>query len=155
QLYDCSGGIENTDGNVLPVSDPLLAETCATALFSSRGSDRREWVHRTYAEYLAACYLSSHRITLPQIMTLLLHTDTREYRLVPQLHETAAWLATMQPTVFRSIMEIDPEVLLKSDVAIASEQDRADLVAALLALEPEERLWNVNMNLGQHYGKLL
>jgi len=137
------------------VSETLLDEALATSLFSSRGPDRREWAHRTYAEFLAAYYLSNHQLPLPQIMMLLLHTDERERRLVPQLHETAAWLATMKPALFRTIMEIDTEVLLQSDVATASEQDRADLVAALLALEPEERLWNVNMNLGLHYGKLL
>ncbi len=155
QLYECSGGTEDADGNPLSVSETLLTEASSTALFSSRGPDRREWAHRTYAEFLAARYLSNHQLSLPQIMTLLLHADASERRLIPQLHETAAWLATMQPTVFRAIMETDAEVLLQSDVATASEQDRANLVAALLALEPEERLWNVNLNLGQQYGKLL
>ncbi len=155
QLSECSGGTEDAEGNPLQVSETLLAEACASALFSSRGPDRREWAHRTYAEYLAAYYLSRHQISLPQLMMLLLHADVSERRLIPQLHETAAWLATMQPAVFREIMKIDPEVLLQSDVAMASEQERADLVAALLTLEPEERLWKVNMNLGQHYYKLL
>jgi hypothetical protein len=155
QLYECSGGTEDADGNPLQVSEPLLTEACATALFSSRGPDRREWAHRTYAEYLAARYLSNHQLSLPQIMMLLLHADASERRLIPQLHETAAWLATMQPAVFRAVMEIDPEVLLQSDVATADEQDRADLVTALLILEPEERLWNVNMNQRQQYSKLL
>src|SRR6266699_2549337 len=155
QLYECSGGTEDADGNPLPVSESLLNETLATALFYSRGTDRREWAHRTYAEFLAACYLTSRQLPLPQIMMLLLQADESERRLVPQLHETATWLATMQPAVFKAIMEIDSEVLLQSDVATASDQDRAHLVAALLNLEPEERLWNVNMNLGQQYGKLL
>jgi len=155
QFYECSGGTEDADGNPLPVSEPLFAEACSTALFSSRGPDRTECAHRPYAEFLAARYLTNHQLSLPQLMMLLLHAAASERRLIPQLHETAAWLATMQPTVFRAIMETDPEVLLQSDVATAGEQDRADLVAALLALEPEERLWNVNMNLGQQYGKLL
>jgi hypothetical protein len=155
QLYECIGGTEYADGNSLQVGETLLSEACATALFSSRGPDRRELAHRTYAEFLAARYLTNHQLPLPQLMMLLLHVDASERRLIPQLHETAAWLATMQPAVFRAIMEIDPEVLLQSDVATAGEQDRADLVATLLALEPEERLWNVNMNLGQQYGKLL
>lgn len=155
QLSEGSGGSEEAEGNLLPVSETLLAEACATALFSSRGPDRREWAHRTYAEYLAARYLSHHQLSLSQTMMLLLHADASERRLIPQLHETAAWLATMQLAVFRAIIEIDPEVLLQSDVAMASKQDRANLVAALLTLEPEERLWNVNMNLGQHYHKLL
>jgi hypothetical protein len=155
QLSECSGGTEDADGNPLPVSEALLAEACATALFSSRGPDRREWAHRTYAEYLAARYLSHYQLSLPQLVMLLLHTDARERRLIPQLHETVAWFATMQPGVFRAVMEIDPEVLLQSDIAMTSEQDRADLVTALLALEPEERLWKVNMNLGQQYHKVL
>ena len=155
QLYECSGGTEDNDGSSLVISEPILAEACATAIFSSRGPDRREWAHRSYAEFLAAQYLSSYQLPLPQLLMLFLHTNERERRLVPQLHETAAWLATMQPVVFRAIMETDPEVLLQSDVTTASEQDRARLVTALLALEPEERLWNVNLNQGQHYRKLL
>jgi hypothetical protein len=88
-------------------------------------------------------------------MMLLLSAGSSERRLLPQLHETAAWLATMQPAVFRAIMETDAEVLLQSDVATVSVQNRADLVAALLALSPVERLRIVDMNQRQQYGKLL
>jgi hypothetical protein len=151
QLYKCSGGTEHADGSALPVSENLLNETLSTSLFFSRGANQREWAHRTYAEFLAAYYLSTHQIPLLQVMMLLLHADESEHRLVPQLHDTAAWLATMQPAVFRAIMDIDPEVLLQSDIATASAQDRAHLVEALLTLQPEERLWNVNRNLDQHY----
>lgn len=153
QFYECTGGTEDPDET--HVSEPLLDEASTTALFSSRGPDQREWAHRTYAEFLAARYLTNHQLSLPQLMTLFLHTDASERRFVPQLHGTAAWLATMQPAVFRAILEIDPEILLQSDVATADEQDRAALVTALLTLEPEERLRNMNMHLGQQYGKLL
>jgi len=71
---------------------------------------------------------------LIQIMTLLLHHDETERRLVPQLREIAAWLAAMRPDVFREIIKIEPEVLLRSDLAAVGEKDRATFVETILAL---------------------
>ncbi len=149
------GAKEHLARREVDVSESALREALATGLFASRGPRRLGWAHRTYAEFLAAWYLVQHQVTVTQIMSLLVHSDGIEKRLIPQLHETSAWLATMRSDVFRQIIQIDPEVLLRSDVATADERDRAGLVKALLNLHDEARLIYLHRNYGHLYGKLL
>jgi hypothetical protein len=96
--------------------------------------------HQSYAEFLAAHYLMRYHTTSVQMTSLLAHSDDPEHKLIPQLYETAAWLANMVPEVFREIMKTDPHVLLRSDVATADVKDRIALVESLLQLHDEERL---------------
>jgi predicted NACHT family NTPase len=115
-------------------TDAQLRETLGTGLFSLQGSHRIGWAHQTYAEFLAAWYLQNQGMTVSQFLSLLVHSGDNARKLVPQLHETAAWVAGMVPEVFREVMRTDPEVLLRSDVATADDTDRAALVNALLSL---------------------
>lgn len=114
-------------------TDAQLRETLGTGLFSLRGPHRIGWAHQTYAEFLAAWYLRQRGVTPTQCMSLLVHTGDTTQKLVPQLQETAAWVSSMVPEVFREVMRTDPEVLLRSDVATANDADRVALVHALLS----------------------
>jgi hypothetical protein len=60
----------------------------------------------------------------------------------------------MVPEVFREIMNADPEVLLRSDVATADANDRAALVGALLQLFDEEKLLDRDWDMHKRYKKL-
>ena len=115
-----------------------------TSLFSSYGDEhnRLGFAHQTYAEFLAAWYLAQHPMTLAQRMSLLQHPADPDKKLVPQLHEVAAWLASLLPDVFREIVETDPDVMLQSDVATADQEGCAALVESLLRLHNEEKLLN-------------
>ena len=153
-VRELSGGNESVGGNQFEVTEAAVRETLGTGLFSSRGSSRMGWAHQTYAEFLAAQYLIQHRMTRPQMMSLIVHASDREGRLVPQLHETAAWLSRMEPDVFREIMKTDPEVLLRSDVATADVRDRAALVDALLSLYVQEKSFGRDLEIPSGYRKL-
>lgn len=133
------GGSEQVNRDRFQVSEAAIRETLATGLFSARGADRIGWAHQTYAEFLAAWYLVQHNMPVSQIMNLLTHAGDAEGKLIPQLHETAAWLAGMQKDVFYNIMQVDSLVLLRSDVATTDAQDRAALAEALLKLYDEEK----------------
>ncbi|MCI0580262.1 MAG: hypothetical protein L0332_27080, partial [Chloroflexi bacterium] len=85
---ECAGEKESVDGLEFYIHDSYVRETLDTALF--RGGEVREWAHQTYAEFLAAWYVS-HSLSLPQIKSLIFHPDGK---LVPQLHEASAWIAT-------------------------------------------------------------
>jgi ribulose-5-phosphate 4-epimerase/fuculose-1-phosphate aldolase len=74
------------------------------------------------------------------MMSLIVHLSDPDGKIVPQLHETAAWLAGMVPDVFREIEITDPEVLPLSDTGAANVEDRATLVNNLLRLCDEEKL---------------
>ncbi|QLE54789.1 NACHT domain-containing NTPase [Nostoc sp. TCL26-01] len=111
-----------------------------TELFSSRGTHRIGFAHQTYAEFLAAWYLYYHQTPLDRIMKLFVSSEDTEGKLIPQLHETAAWLASMRTDVLHGIMKTDPDVLLRSDITSASDNDKFSLVESLLKLHNDEKL---------------
>ena len=134
-------GTESVDGREFEINEEAVEEVLDTGLFSSRGElSRMGWAHQTYAEFLAAWYLRQRQIELSQILKLIVHPDDSDSKIIPQLHETAAWLAGMLPKVFREVMKTDPDVLLQSDVATVSDADKASLVESLLRLHNEEKL---------------
>ncbi len=130
-------GDEITNGRRFQVTRDVIEEVLDTGLFSSRGSGRIGWAHQTYAEFLAAWYLTQHNLELSQVLNLIIHPDQR---VVPQLQETAAWLASMIPKVFQGIIKTDPDILLQSDIATASDIDKASLVESLLQAYDEDKL---------------
>lgn len=128
-----SGGEERVNKDLFPVGEEAIRETLDTALF--HGSSYRVWAHKTYAEFLAAWYIQY--MTSAQIRTLIFHPDGK---LVPQLHQTAAWLATMKSEIFGDILNTEPQVLLRSDIMTTDSKAKADLTEALLKLYESEPL---------------
>ncbi len=153
-LPELSGGKETADSEQLAVTKAAIAETLDTGLFSSRGRARMGWAHQTYAEFLAAWYLVQHRMPTDQVLSLVVHPADPDTRLIPQLHETAAWLASLDSDVFRAIMELDPEVLLRSDVATAAAQDRARLVESFLDQHEQGQLLDTDRGRRGLYDRL-
>lgn len=126
-------GAEATPGGEIAVDEALLRdEVLSTGLFSARGPGRLGWAHQTYGEFLAALWVHRRGLTDDQVLALLTMSDGIGRKVVPQLHETAAWLAAVRPGVFEAIMVLEPTVLLRSDVARAEPAVRERLVAALL-----------------------
>jgi hypothetical protein len=127
-------GQEPAEGRSLVVGEVELEEVLQTGLFAGAGGDpnRLRWAHRTYAEFLAARYLVLRQLTLPQVRSMIVHPDDPDGRLVPALHETAAWLAGQRVDVFDDILVRDPAVLLSTDVVGIEPMFRARLVDALL-----------------------
>ena len=151
QLY---GENEIAKGIPFEGDKQAVEETLATGLFLSREPYRLGWAHQTYAEFLAARYLVQHKLELTQMMSLIVHPGDPDGKIVPQLHKTAAWLATMVPDVFRKITQVDPELLLRSDVATADVKDKETLVANLLKLYDEEKLVDSDWEVRKYYSKL-
>lgn len=149
-----AGGTERVGEDEFPVGEDAVREVLGTGLFSARGSERLGWAHQTYAEFLAARYLAQREVATDKAMSLLVHPDDGEGRLVPQLQETAAWLASMSPEVFRAIADADPEVLLRSDVASTDAEDKVALVSTLLRLYDEEALLDLGLVPPNQYRKL-
>jgi predicted NACHT family NTPase len=125
----CSGD-ETANGSRFSVnSREGIEEVLDTGLFASCGANRIGWAHQTYAEFLAAWYLRQHSLCISQILVLIIHPDQR---LIPQLQETAAWLADMMPEVFQEVMKTDPDILLQSDLENKSDDQKKALVTSLL-----------------------
>ena len=143
-----------TDGNGherFEIGEEEIRQTLSTGLFNSRGPKRIGWAHQTYAEFLAARFLIEHGVTFDQKVALISYADKK---VIPQLHETAAWLAGMDSDVFRHIMKTDPVVLLRSDVSSADQDDRAALVQCLLEGADNEEWFDRDWSVHQFYSKL-
>jgi predicted NACHT family NTPase len=136
-------GTETIEEYEFRVTESNVDEVLAiTGLFSSYGDGYNcfTFAHQTYAEFLAAWYLANHQMTLAQRMSLLQHPNDPDKKLVPQLHEVAAWLASFDSDVFLEIIATDPDVMLHSDVAIADRENCAALVENLLNLYNQGKL---------------
>ena len=129
---DLSGGTEVLGGDSVNVDEDLLQEALGTGLFSSRGEHRLGWAHQTYAEFLAALWVAEHRMPLPQIEALIRHPGDPGGRIIPQLAETVAWLSGMDPRVRTLVLDVEPELLLRSDVERATDEERARMVKRLV-----------------------
>ena len=136
-LQDLCGNNEDSNGESFPITEQVVSEVLDTGLFSARGSSRMGWAHQTYAEFLAAWYLKHHDLKPSQIFSLIYNPDGR---VIPQLRETIAWLASMRDDVFENVMETDPDVLLQSELANIDETVKASLVDSLLNVHDQGKL---------------
>ena len=128
------GGTEAVDGSQFEVSETAVREVLDTGLFSSRGIELLGFAHQTYGEFLAATYVHGRGMDQAQVLSLVTHPEDNAGRIVPQLQEAAAWLASLDPMVFDHIVARDPQALLGSDVATMSVESHVALVDALLRL---------------------
>ena len=97
-----------------------------TALFQPIGPHRITFSHQTYQEFLAAHYVAT-KLSSDQILKLITHLDGSG-KVVPQLRETAAWIAEMVPEVGQALIVSDPATLLMSDTPPSSDQSRRELM---------------------------
>ena len=109
-------GHEVASSKEFEITDSAIKEVLDTGLFSSRGEQRMGWAHQTYAEFLAAWYLVQHNTPVYSFLNFSRSPEDLDQKLVPQLHETAAWLASMRSDVLEEIIKTDPDVLLRSDI---------------------------------------
>ena len=76
------------------------------------------WGHWTFAEFLAASYLIRNGFTTEQISDLVMHPESRD-AVVPQLRETAAWIASLNAEFLNHLMATDPQGPLASKIMSA------------------------------------
>jgi len=138
------GGTEAAEQEI-NVSREMIEDTLDTGLFSSRGEERLGWSHQTLAEYLAARYCLSHRLSIQQLRSLIFHP--RRDRVIPQVREVASWLALQNEELFLEIAEKDPKVLLGSAAPSLSPAQRSLLMDALLRSSDESETLHVHHDL--------
>jgi hypothetical protein len=152
KLDELVGGVEAIDGVEIEITKELLEETLASGLFNSRGEHRFGLAHQTYAEFLAALYLTERHTTKSQVLSLLVHPTDPAGKVVPQLAATAAWLAIHYPEILGYMIVHDPEALLLSDLDKVGGEDRESLVKELL--QAVERTQLPMRSIRQRYQKL-
>ena len=136
------------------VSEAHITEALGTGLFSSRGADLMGFAHQTYAEFLASQYLRLHNVPAKKMLALLRHSGDFESHIVPQLYETAAWVASQDEEVFSAIARDEPHVLLRCDQGALSLEQRAEIVDSFLEALNERRANDRDRSLYRNYAKL-
>ncbi len=153
-IHELGGGQESANSTQFNVTESAIREVLDTGLFSVKAEGCVGFSHQTYAEFLAAKYLIDHRVPLDQQLRLITHQNHNSTRAIPQLHDTAAWLAGMSNEVFDSILEFDPAVLLKSDVDALDDSQRSRLLESLLRHHDQEKLFDSDWQRRRSYSKL-
>jgi hypothetical protein len=152
-VTDLCGGVERAAGDVV-VSMDALWEVLDTGLFSSRGLNRIGWAHQTYAEFLTGRYCKHRSMPIEQIRSLIFHPSDQGRRLIPQLHEVAAWMSTADPEILEAVANSDPEALLGAAAASLSDDQRGLVVDCLLQQASEGRMLHLRWELFWLYRKL-
>ena len=147
-------GQESSGSTTVDVNESAVQEVLGTALFSSRGAERLGWDHQSYAEFLAARYLSQTKLDLAQVLSLILVPSAGELRVVPQLASTTAWLSTMRRDVFEAVVRRDPQTVVRGGLRDFSDDERAALTAALLDRIAEGRLVDSDFDMRRGYANL-
>jgi hypothetical protein len=127
------------------ITEREVRETLDTALFSGRGKNLLGFAHQTYGEFLAAHYILRSELVPADHIRLIATSDA----LVPQLAETATWLAGEEPTVRDFLMQHAPTTLLRSDVLKQDTQLRANLIEKIckdhvIAEDVAHRYWQLS-----------
>ncbi|NMB55395.1 MAG: hypothetical protein GYA15_11895 [Leptolinea sp.] len=149
------GSNEKFDDLVFPITKAEVLETLATGLFNSRGDERFGFAHQTYAEFAAGWYLAKSQLTGHQIQSLFFHPGDGGKRIIPQLHETAAWIASYRTDIYDLILQREPSILLLSDNTSVNEEQRFALVSSLLKLYEKEQYYDSGWNTYSKYERLL
>jgi len=140
KIYFLCGGKECIRGTeFFNITEETIKETLRIGgLFNSRGSGRMGWVHQTYAEFLAAWYVTQKNLPLSQVKSLIYHPTEK---IVPLLQGVTSWLCSMNRALFEEVRKTDPEILLFTDLMNLSEEDREILVRTLLEQYDKKTLW--------------
>lgn len=151
-IPEIAGGFEPTPEGSIAVGDAELNEALLTSLFAVAGDSIFVWSHQTFAEFLAAYYLIQHRLSPSKMIDFL--RSSPGSRVAPQLREVAAWLASMDGAFFAQLIEEEPDILLRSDIASASPQDREALVRELLVRYERAELHDFDYDSKSRYDQL-
>jgi len=134
----------------LTINEDAIRDTLKTGLFTSRGNNLLGFAHPIYADFLATRYLE--HTPVEQIRTLMTHPHNRS-KIIPQLYEIAAWLASRRFDVMNWILHNEPEILLRSDIMNIGDEVKEQIVASLLGGFTNERLF-YSGTLYENYYKL-
>lgn len=138
-VSEAAGGAERAAEHSFAVTESAVREVIEdTALFTTIETEQLRWVHRSYAEFLAAKYLLAHKVPLQQLRQLLWH-PAKQDRIVPQLLGVVGWLGRY-PGLIQVVCTTDPQALLRTDLAEGDDEQRRQAVDVVLLAVEEGRL---------------
>lgn len=140
---ECRDGLFNAKDITIKEIDSEITEQAVTETLELTGvfvpldGQRFQFASRTFAEFLAAWFISKSKVSLQQKLKVLLHPESQ--RLIPDLHEMAAWLGALNPQFFAWLIKKEPEAALEADFVNLAQSELPALVHGLLVLAAKEQ----------------
>lgn len=143
-ISELTVGSEPVGNRSVELDHGLIQRCLKSGLFTPHGEQpgRLRWSHWSYPEFLAADFLIARRLSTRQIEDLIFAPEFsagEQRQIVPQLAETAAWLAMMDSEFRVSVIRHDPKTLLRSQVVSADDESRRQIVDSLLQFAQDGR----------------
>ncbi|MET3821879.1 MULTISPECIES: hypothetical protein [Burkholderia] len=128
-------------------------EVLQSGIFITKGDGLFTFAHRTYAEFLAAHFISS--LSLPTDKSAdLLYLPDGSGRLIPQLRELAAWMGHGNPRLLAVLLRVDPTFVFSSSASLVDEADVAATFDELTRLVARQKFPIYERTLIRSYDKL-
>lgn len=140
---ECSSGLFDAKQVTSKKTQPEVTELTVnetleqTGIFARLDGERFQFASRTFGEFLTAWFIANSNVSIAQKLKVLLHPDSQ--RLLPDLHETAAWLAALDSEFLVWLVKHEPEAALEADFATLTQSEMPVLVDGLLQLVVEEQ----------------
>jgi hypothetical protein len=150
-LSKLSSGQEEGDFQAFLADESNLREVLDTGLFSARGPARMGWAHQSYAEFLAALYLTAKGTPSRNVLKLLVHPSGG---LIPQLSTVAAWTASLNKEIRKGLIAQEPLALFRGDLVNWAAEDLADLTESLLIAHDRQRIHDFVPGIANAYARL-
>lgn len=125
---------EKTFGTETAVNESNLKRTLNSGLFNIVSKNQWTWVHRSFAEFLAAQYIIQHKLSTSQINSLIFIETEFGRKVVPQLREVASWITVTKEDIFNEIINDDTLVLLQSSAISDNISHQSKLIDKLFKL---------------------
>ncbi|MGF6739594.1 hypothetical protein OKW47_003340 [Paraburkholderia atlantica] len=128
-------------------------EVFESALFLAREDGGFAFAHRTYAEFLAAHFLSSLDLSARETLRLLTLPGTAE-TLTPQLQQLAAWMTHSNRQLREFVLKADPSLLFDGSVLTDDDVAVGDIFDEIVLLVEKHKFPIYEYRLIRSYGKL-
>ncbi|MGW0868945.1 hypothetical protein ACWD3Z_00475 [Streptomyces sp. NPDC002740] len=121
-------------GNPFSCTTDELRRLTESHLFEPIGLHRWTFTHRSYQEFLAAHYLTTHHVEPPAQTGLLWIGDGPARHIYPAHREVAAWRSGSDEALFEDLLRHDPQVLLLADLPARPTPDRVRVIEAVFSV---------------------
>ncbi|HEX7907687.1 MAG TPA: hypothetical protein VF534_06280, partial [Paraburkholderia sp.] len=128
-------------------------EVFESALFVTRDDGGFAFAHRTYAEFLAAHFLSSLDLSARDALRMLTLPGTTE-TLTPQLQQLAAWMTHSNRQLREFVLKADPSLLFDGSVLTDDDVAVGDSFDEIVLLVEKHKFPIYEYRLIRSYGKL-
>ena len=141
-LGDLSDGTEVWDGKrIAPQRSDYDSLPKLTRLFRKlAGRDRWVFQSQVHQEWLAADWLASRDLGIIRLKQIFGVETESGWRVAPAMQATAAWLAQIEKPFRKEILSSDPLTLLRMDGASLQDDEKKEIVEALLRATDDVRV---------------